>query len=84
MFTVLTNIKTREPYQKNGAGSLLLKWGLSQAAKERVPAYLEAMVDALHLYRTHGFREVGRQAVDCSPYGLPGVVFQMARMRADP
>ena len=81
---VLTNIKTREPLQRNGAGSLILKWGLEQARKAGVPAYLEAAPDAKHLYETHGFRQIGEQVTDCSPYGMPGVTFTLARMRADP
>jgi predicted N-acetyltransferase YhbS len=81
---VLTSIKTREPLQKNGAGSLILKWGLAQAAKEGVPAYLEAVVQAMHLYEMHGFREVGRHKINCTPYAMPGLEFEVARMRADP
>lgn len=80
----MTNIKTREPFQRNGAGTLMLKWGLEQAAQEGVPAYLEALVQAMHLYERHGFREVDRQRTDCAKYGMPGVVFEIARMRADP
>ena len=83
-FRVLTNIKTREPLQKKGAGSLIIKWGLDQAAKEGVPAYLEAATQAKHLYEQHGFREISRQTVDCTQFGMPGVVFELARMRADP
>ncbi len=62
----------------------MLEWGLAQAAKEGAPAYLEAVVQAMHLYETHGFREIGRQKVDCTPFGMPGVQFELARMRADP
>ena len=80
---MLTNIKTREPLQKQGAGSMILDWGLKQAAEEGVPAYLEAAVEAIGLSQKHGFREVGRQKVDCTPYGMPGVEFELARMRAD-
>ena len=80
---MLTNIKTREPLQKQGAGSLILEWGLKQAAEDGVPAYLEAVVEAMGLYQKHGFREVGRQTVDCTSYGMPGVSFDIARMRAD-
>ena len=63
---------------------MILEWGLKEASKERVPAYLESVVQAKGLYEKHGFREVERQKVDCSPYGMPGVVFESARMRADP
>ena len=70
--------------QKKGAGSLIPKWGLEQAAKEAVPAYLEAFANAKHLYEIHGFREIGLQKVDCTPFGMPGVVLEVARIRADP
>lgn len=63
---------------------MILEWGLDQAAKEGVPAYLEAVVQAMGLYQKHGFREIGRQKVDCTPYGMPGVQFEIARMKADP
>jgi GNAT superfamily N-acetyltransferase len=64
---VLTNLKTREPLQKHGAGTMLLKWGLDRAAEEGVPAYLEAALSAAHLYESVGFKDVGRMMVDCGP-----------------
>jgi GNAT superfamily N-acetyltransferase len=81
---VLTNIVTREPLRRHGAGSLILKWGLRKAAAEGVPSFLEAMPDAKSLYEKHGFREVGRQLVDCSKYGIPRFSFEVSRMRAEP
>ncbi|KAK3722963.1 hypothetical protein LTR37_002108 [Vermiconidia calcicola] len=81
---VLTNVKTREPFQKKGAGSLVVKWGLEQAAAEGVPAYLESGMQAKGLYEKHGFREIGRHNVDCTSFGMPGVVIEIARMKADP
>ncbi|KAK5111404.1 hypothetical protein LTR85_012178 [Meristemomyces frigidus] len=80
----LTTIVTREPLRKHGAGSMLLDWGLEQAKKAGVPAYLEAVPQAMGLYAKHGFRDVGRHVTDCTPFGLPGVSFEVARMRADP
>jgi hypothetical protein len=61
-----------------------LQWGLAEAAKEGVPAYLEAVVTAKHLYETHGFIEVGTQKVDGAAYGFPQVQMELSRMRADP
>lgn len=79
----MTTIVTRAPLRKHGAGSLILKWGLEQAEKAGVPAYLEAVPEAKHLYEAHGFKEVARQTVDCTAYGMPGVTFELARMKAD-
>lgn len=81
---VLTNIATREPLRRLGAGSLMLEWGLKQAREEGVPAYLEAVADAKGLYEKHGFREVDSVPIDCTPFGLPGITFTLSRMRADP
>jgi len=63
---------------------MILEWGLEQARKAGVPAYLEAAPEAKGLYEKFGFVEAGRQGVDCSGYGMPGVRFEVARMRADP
>jgi len=63
---------------------MLIEWGLEQARKAGVPSYLEAVPQAMHLYESHGFREIGRQKVDCAAYEMPGVVVEMVRMRADP
>ena len=63
---------------------MILEWGLAQAAKDGVPAFLEAAEGAKHLYETHGFKAVGEQKFDGTPYGLPQVQFNLARMRADP
>ena len=83
-FAVLTTLTTREPYRRNGAGSMILEWGLEQARKAGMPAYLEAAVGAKHLYESHGFKEIETAKVDCSDVGLPGVVAELAIMKADP
>ena len=74
---------TREPLRKRGAASLILEWGLKQASEEGVPAFLEAAQTAKSLYEKHGFKEIDQQAIDCSPYGLPGVNVTLSRMRAE-
>ena len=60
-----------------------MQWGLEQAKKAGVPAYLESVPDAKGLYEKHGFREMERQTVDCTEFGMPGVNFEVARMKAD-
>ncbi|KAK4561286.1 hypothetical protein LTR86_004603 [Recurvomyces mirabilis] len=81
---VLTTLATREPYRRKGAGGLILEWGLEQARKAGVPAFLEAAVGAKHLYESHGFKEIEKASIDCSDSGMPGVVVELAIMRADP
>lgn len=80
---VLTTLKTREPFQRNGAGSMILQWGLKEAAKEQVPAYLEAAPDAKHLYEAHGFREVGTDVIEGAKFGIPDFRMTVSLMKAD-
>ncbi|KAF2140462.1 uncharacterized protein K452DRAFT_359538 [Aplosporella prunicola CBS 121167] len=46
-------------YQRRGAGTLLLRWGLEEARKRGLPAYLEATEEGKELYLKEGFRDVG-------------------------
>lgn len=80
---VLTTIQTRAPFRGNGAAGLILQWGLEQAAKDGVPAFLEAGEKAVGLYKKHGFKVVKVEEFDWSSYGQPGVVSRNTRMRAD-
>ena len=63
---------------------MILQWGLAEAAKEGVPAYLEAVPNAKRLYETHGFREVDRQKIDGAAFNNPQFQIELSRMRADP
>jgi ribosomal protein S18 acetylase RimI-like enzyme len=53
-------VATDPKYQGKGAGSQLMRWGLSQADEQGVEAFLEASPDAVPLYERLGFREAGR------------------------
>lgn len=63
---------------------MVLRWGLEQAAKDGLSAYLEAEDNAVALYQKYGFYDVGKQELDCSPFGMPGTVVTLLHMRADP
>lgn len=45
-------------YQRQGAGSLLVQWGLGKATELGLPAYLEASPSGALLYPKLGFRRV--------------------------
>ncbi|EXJ77805.1 hypothetical protein A1O3_10034 [Capronia epimyces CBS 606.96] len=72
---VATNIGAERPYactspqyQRQGAGSLLLDWGLERADDRGLATYVEASPAAVRLYQRHGFKEVDRLALDLLPY----------------
>jgi len=80
---VLTTLVTRENWRRRGAGGMLLQWGLHQAAKDGVPAYIEAVPTAVSTYKRHGFKEIEEMKVDCRGWGLDAD-FVLAIMRKDP
>lgn len=47
-------------YQRRGIARLLLQWALERAGKEGVPVHLSATPAAAQLYRSLGFRGVGK------------------------
>ncbi|KAK5111432.1 hypothetical protein LTR62_004884 [Meristemomyces frigidus] len=53
-------LATDPKYQGRGAGSQMMRFGLEQADKHGMEAYLEASPDAVRLYERFGFREAGR------------------------
>lgn len=61
-------------HQRKGIGRKLLQWGLDEADKLGLIAYLEASVDGRHLYETTGFKVVKEARLDFSPFGKEVVV----------
>ncbi|KAI7780805.1 hypothetical protein LA080_015488 [Diaporthe eres] len=47
-------------YQRRGIARSLLQWGLERAEKEGLPVHLSATPDGASLYRSLGFRGVGK------------------------
>jgi len=45
-------------YQRQGAGSLLLQWGMKASAQNDVPIYLESTLEAANFHQKHKFKEV--------------------------
>ena len=47
-----------EDFQRRGAGTLLMQWGIERAAALNLPAYLEASSAGYPLYLKLGFRKI--------------------------
>jgi GNAT superfamily N-acetyltransferase len=55
---LLANLVVHRDYQRQGIGTLLLKWGLDQAQAEKVPCGVESSFAGLRLYEKMGFRKL--------------------------
>ena len=51
----MTFVGTDPKYQGRGAATMLTKWGLERAERDRVPVYLESTLNAVSLYERLGF-----------------------------
>ncbi|KAK3646805.1 hypothetical protein LTR56_008292 [Elasticomyces elasticus] len=81
---VLMAMVTRQCYRKQGAASQLIQWGVEQARKDDIPAYLEASVTGKPVYEACGFKQVGEAVPwDLRPYGID-LVFHIAKMALYP
>lgn len=56
---ILMHMVTHPAHRGKGAAGLLIKWGIEQAHKGRVPAFLEAGVAGQPIYERYGFVQVG-------------------------
>ena len=76
----LMDMITRQGFRNHGAATMLIDWGVEQAQKAGVPAYLEASVTGKPLYLRRGFEKDGEiLEYDCPPYRAL-VVFEVAKM----
>ncbi len=71
-YSVLTTLITRARWRRQGAGGMLLQWGIQQAARDGAPAYLEAVPSAVSTYKRHGFEHIQDTKVACSDWGMGG------------
>ncbi|KAI5925308.1 putative GNAT family acetyltransferase [Camillea tinctor] len=60
----LTFMGTDPAYERRGAATLMVRWGMEQCERERVPAYLESTLEAAPFYAKSGFRAVEKFALD--------------------
>ena len=51
-------LATRPEWHRNGAGGMLIKWGVEQADRDGLECYIEASPDGLELYKRYGWEEV--------------------------
>lgn len=66
----LQSLYTDPKHQGRGAASMLVSWGVEEAAKRALPAYLESTVAGHSVYLRHNFRDVEELALDFSKWGL--------------
>ncbi|KAK7187025.1 hypothetical protein DPSP01_005910 [Paraphaeosphaeria sporulosa] len=77
---VLMHMVTHPAHRGKGAAGILVKWGIEQAERDGVPAYLEAGVMGRPIYERYGFIQVGELLeVDLKEGGGEGV-FVMCKM----
>lgn len=71
---------THPSHRGKGAAGLLIRWGVEQAEKDQVPAYLEAGVMGRPIYKRYGFVQIGDLLeVDLKEFDV-NTVFKMCKM----
>ncbi|KAI1441914.1 putative GNAT family acetyltransferase [Annulohypoxylon stygium] len=61
----LSFIGTDPSYERLGAATMMVQWGIGQCKKYHVPAYLESTLEAAPFYRKLGFEEVEKFSLGC-------------------
>lgn len=64
---------TDPSYQRRGAASILVQWGVDRAKELGLPLYLESSKRAHELYKKFGFEDIEMFEVDMSLYGGQGL-----------
>ncbi len=73
MWSVLALLVTAEQHRRQGAGSLLVKWGLEKQKETGLNCYLQASAQGRSLYSHYGFQDMDTVIFDLEKYGLQGV-----------
>ncbi|KAF5007652.1 hypothetical protein FDECE_6038 [Fusarium decemcellulare] len=73
-YAYLKLLHTDPKHQRRGAASSLIEWGLKEADRLGIPAFLESSDQGKALYEKFGFYEAERLTVDFSPWGGPSEV----------
>ncbi|KAI0175588.1 acyl-CoA N-acyltransferase [Hypoxylon sp. FL1284] len=68
-YCYLALLHTEPKYQGRGAGGMLVEWGIQEARKHNMIAYLESSESGHSLYKKYGFRDVECQSIDLSKWG---------------
>ncbi len=77
----LRSLYTDPKHQRRGAGHMLVQWGVNEAARLRLPMYLESTATGHELYKSCGFRDVEELNVDMTKYGGDGIHTSWAMRR---
>ena len=56
-------------HQRQGAGTLLMHWGIERARDMGLPAYLEATFEGYPLYKKLGFRDIDSMIIKADIWG---------------
>ena len=59
----LTYIGTDPQYERRGAATALIQWGLDRCCESGAPAYLESTLEAVPLYERLGFKIAHRVSI---------------------
>ncbi|UNI21267.1 hypothetical protein JDV02_007272 [Purpureocillium takamizusanense] len=71
-------------HRRQGVGSAVVRWGMDRCAELGVPAYLEASVEGMELYRRMGFEDMGPATDDRGePYAYPAMIWWPPGVRRD-
>ncbi|EOD45784.1 putative gnat family protein [Neofusicoccum parvum UCRNP2] len=81
-FWYLSSLATHPDHQGKGIGAALVRWGIEQAEKDCVPAYLEATPHGAFLYKKLGFEPVDE--VDMSKWLPDGEEYKFLCMLKEP
>ncbi|KAI0448525.1 acyl-CoA N-acyltransferase [Xylaria acuta] len=68
-YTHLRGLQVAPEHQRRGAGRMLVMWGVEEAKRLGLPAYLESSPEGHSLYLSCGFRDIDRQSIDCTKWG---------------
>ncbi|KAI0008922.1 acyl-CoA N-acyltransferase [Xylariaceae sp. FL0662B] len=63
-------LHTDPQHQGRGAGTTLVEWGIGEAKKLGLIAYLESCEAGHSLYQKRGFRDVECQSIDMNKWGV--------------
>ncbi|KAH8675775.1 putative GNAT family acetyltransferase [Xylariales sp. PMI_506] len=68
-YVYLQTLYTDPKHQRRGAASMLIKWGLEEAQKLGLPAFLDASEEGHSVYTKMGFKDIDLQELDFSKWG---------------
>lgn len=67
---MLAFLATHPKYQRQGAGTAIVKWGIDRANELGISAYLEATKPGEPLYKKLGFRRIGEAVMKKEKWGI--------------